>query len=88
MTLRVTTSKADAERPGLHSHAERGNNQQNFSILGEKVPGPMALLTALFQPPPIPCGSWLACESGVSVDIFVDCAAVFAAMRRPDKPAP
>ncbi len=26
VTLRVTTSRADAERPGLHSHAERGND--------------------------------------------------------------
>src|SRR5246127_4579009 len=26
VTLRVTTSRADAERPGRHSHAERGND--------------------------------------------------------------
>ncbi|RAH02999.1 hypothetical protein DJ480_10910 [Pseudomonas sp. Leaf98] len=27
VTLRVTTSERDAERPGRHSHAERGNDQ-------------------------------------------------------------
>ena len=27
VTLRVTILKADAERPGLHSHAERGNDR-------------------------------------------------------------
>ncbi|MBR7216236.1 hypothetical protein C1X27_25090 [Pseudomonas sp. MPR-AND1B] len=27
VTLCVTTLKADAERPGRHSHAERGNDQ-------------------------------------------------------------
>ena len=26
VTLRVTTSEADAERPKRHSHAERGND--------------------------------------------------------------
>ncbi|PMU21674.1 hypothetical protein C1X90_20455, partial [Pseudomonas sp. GP01-A9] len=26
VTLRVTTLRADAERPALHSHAERGND--------------------------------------------------------------
>ncbi len=28
-TLRVPAFEWDAERPGLHSHAERGNDQQN-----------------------------------------------------------
>ena len=28
VTLRVTILKADAERPGLHSHAERGNDRR------------------------------------------------------------
>ena len=28
VTLCVTTSRADAERPRRHSHAERGNNQK------------------------------------------------------------
>ncbi|MBR7215424.1 hypothetical protein E1K68_22090 [Pseudomonas sp. B2021] len=27
VTLRVTVSSADAERPWLHSHAERGNDR-------------------------------------------------------------
>ena len=29
VTLRVTTLRADAERPGRHSHAERGNDQHD-----------------------------------------------------------
>ncbi|APV41151.1 hypothetical protein PFAS1_17975 [Pseudomonas frederiksbergensis] len=28
-TLRVPALERDAERPGLHSHAERGNDQKN-----------------------------------------------------------
>jgi len=36
LTLRVATSRADAERPKQHSHAERGNDQQTYrnSIVG------------------------------------------------------
>ncbi len=32
VTLRVTTSKADAERPGRHSHAERGNDHYRVAM--------------------------------------------------------
>ncbi|TLG92447.1 hypothetical protein FEM54_08495 [Pseudomonas edaphica] len=31
VTLRVTTLKADAERPGQHSHAERGNDRMSVT---------------------------------------------------------
>ncbi|AVE05880.1 hypothetical protein CYL20_15455 [Pseudomonas palleroniana] len=31
VTLRVTPSRADAERPWLHSHAERGNEHSAAS---------------------------------------------------------
>ena len=36
VTLRVTTSRADAKRPSQHSHAERGNNQAYFFFFGFK----------------------------------------------------
>jgi hypothetical protein len=35
-----------------------------------------------------PCRSWLASESGVSVNIFLAYEIAFAAVRRFDKPAP
>ncbi|PAM82065.1 hypothetical protein CES87_20800 [Pseudomonas sp. ERMR1:02] len=31
-TLRVPALERDAERPGLHSHAERGNDHNNPSV--------------------------------------------------------
>jgi hypothetical protein len=31
-TLRVPALKRDAERPGLHSHAERGNDQSSVRL--------------------------------------------------------
>ena len=37
-TLRVTTLRADAERPGRHSHAERGNDQQTARVLIRLLP--------------------------------------------------
>ncbi|MDZ4302225.1 MAG: hypothetical protein U1C13_11365, partial [Pseudomonas sp.] len=36
----------------------------------------------------IPCGSWLACDGGVSVDKCIGRYTAIAAMRRPDNPAP
>ncbi|AZZ77137.1 hypothetical protein CCX46_18965 [Pseudomonas sp. RU47] len=46
-TLRVRFCR-DAERPGLHSHAERGNDQQNppcagFCLAARKAPHPSPL---------------------------------------------
>ncbi|MGY2403347.1 hypothetical protein ACW9IN_30115, partial [Pseudomonas sp. SDO5271_S396] len=54
-----------------------------FSIVGEKASGARALLMEFFQPLPIPCGSWLACDSGGSASIYTDRDTAFAS-----KPAP
>ncbi|PRW66855.1 hypothetical protein DD985_23725 [Pseudomonas sp. HMWF011] len=34
VTLRVTLCRWDAERPGRHSHAERGNDQCRRGLIG------------------------------------------------------
>ncbi|KAA0994706.1 hypothetical protein FQ192_11225 [Pseudomonas sp. ANT_J12] len=36
-TLRVPALERDAERPGLHSHAERGNDQRHKTNVGAKL---------------------------------------------------
>ena len=38
VTLCVTTPKVDAERPGLHSHAERGNDQRSGGTISAQRP--------------------------------------------------
>ncbi|UVH54592.1 hypothetical protein NVB75_03550 [Pseudomonas sp. CBS] len=51
MTLRVTTSKADAERPGRRSHAERGNDHYIVALPADApdcpIPEMMGKLFAL-----------------------------------------